>query len=170
MLGCKPTMLRPPYGAVGSKLRENCDEYLIGWSVDTEDWKYRDKDKVVASVKNEGDLDGDVILMHSLYESTADAVKELVPWLIENGYQLVTVSELMKYRYETELETGKYYSGSWFIQTSKYAAIKAPYILYGSSFFSYQSSSSSCCSGSSSTCILDTLCFLVFVTVKAMFL
>lgn len=114
VLGCKPTMLRPPYGAVGSKLRENCDEYLIGWSVDTEDWKYRDKDKVVASVKNEGDLDGDVILMHSLYESTADAVKELVPWLIENGYQLVTVSELMKYRYETELETGKYYSGSWF--------------------------------------------------------
>lgn len=114
VLGYKPTMLRPPYGAVDSDLRENCSEYLIGWSVDTEDWKYRDKDKVVASVKNEGDLDGDVILMHSLYESTADAVKELVPWLIENGYQLVTVSELMKYKYETELETGKYYSGSWF--------------------------------------------------------
>lgn len=114
VLGYKPTMLRPPYGAVDSDLRENCNEYLIGWSVDTEDWKYRDKDKVVASVKNEGDLDGDVILMHSLYESTADAVKELVPWLIENGYQLVTVSELMKYKYETELETGKYYSGSWF--------------------------------------------------------
>ncbi len=114
VIGYKPTMLRPPYGAVDSDLRENCDKYLIGWSVDTEDWKYRDKDKVVASVKNEGDLDGDVILMHSLYESTSDAVKELVPWLIENGYQLVTVSELMKYRYETELETGKYYSGSWF--------------------------------------------------------
>lgn len=114
ILGYKPTLLRPPYGAVGSGLKENCDEYLIGWSVDTLDWKYRDKDKVIASVKSEGNLDGDVILMHSLYKSTADAVKELVPWLIENGYQLVTVSELMKYKFETEMEPGVYYSGNFF--------------------------------------------------------
>ena len=114
ILGYKPTLLRPPYGAVGSDLKENCDKYLIGWSVDTLDWKNRDKDKVVASVKSEGDLDGDVILMHSIYKSTAQAVEELVPWLIENGYQLVTVSELMKYRFETEMETGKYYSSQFF--------------------------------------------------------
>lgn len=114
VLGYKPKLLRPPYGAVGSDLKANCSEYLIGWSVDTLDWKYRDKDKVVASVKNEGNLDGDVILMHSLYKSTADAVRELVPWLIENDYQLVTVSELMKYKYDTDMEPGKYYTGNFF--------------------------------------------------------
>lgn len=114
ILGYKPTLLRPPYGDVGSDLKENCDKYLIGWSVDTLDWKYRDKDKVIESVKSEGNLDGDVILMHSIYKSTAQAVEELVPWLIENGYQLVTVSELMKYRYETEMEPGKYYASQFF--------------------------------------------------------
>ena len=112
--GEKPKLLRPPYGAVGKTLRETSDKYLIGWSVDTNDWKYRDKNKVLSTVKNAGDLDGDVILMHSLYNSTAQAVEEMVPWLIENGYQLVTVSELIKYRYEDDLESGKYYAYNYF--------------------------------------------------------
>ena len=55
-----------------------------------------------------------MILMHSLYKSTADAVRELVPWLIENDYQLVTVSELMKYKYDADMEPGKYYTGNFF--------------------------------------------------------
>ena len=36
--------------------------------------------------------------MHSIYNSTADAVETLVPELINKGYQLVTVSELAKYK------------------------------------------------------------------------
>lgn len=114
VLGRKPTLLRPPYGAVGSTLKNNCDKYLIGWSVDTNDWRYRDKDKIVRTVKNAGNLDGDVILMHSLYSTTAQATAELVPWLIDNGYQLVTISELIKYKYEDTLEAGKYYSYNYF--------------------------------------------------------
>lgn len=112
--GKSPTLLRPPYGAVGKTLLNNSDKYLIGWSVDTEDWRYRDKDKVVASIKNAGDLDGDVILMHSLYDSTAKATAEIVPWLIEQGYELVTVSELIKYKYEDVLQSGKYYTYNYF--------------------------------------------------------
>ena len=114
ILGKEPTLLRPPYGAVGKTLLENSDKYLIGWSVDTEDWRYRDADKVVSSVKNAGDLDGQVILMHSLYESTAKATEQLVPWLIEQGYEIVTVSELIKYKYEDVLQTGKYYTYNYF--------------------------------------------------------
>ncbi len=112
--GKKPKLLRPPYGAVGKTLLGSTDKLLIGWSVDTNDWKYRDKDKILSVIKNEESLDGDVVLMHSLYESTADAVKEMVPWLIENGYQLVTVSELVKYKYEDALEAGKYYAYNYF--------------------------------------------------------
>ena len=41
--------------------------------------------------------DGDIILMHDLYASTASAVQELVPRLQEQGYQLVTVSDLYTY-------------------------------------------------------------------------
>lgn len=40
--------------------------------------------------------DGDIILMHDLYEETADAVEVIVPRLLNQGYQLVTVSEMME--------------------------------------------------------------------------
>ena len=33
--------------------------------------------------------------MHDMYSTTADACEELIPALIERGYQLVTVSELL---------------------------------------------------------------------------
>ena len=49
--------------------------------------------------------------MHSIYETTADAVEELVPELINKGYQLVTVSELAKYKgYNTLKNGGIYYN------------------------------------------------------------
>ncbi len=114
VLGYTPKLLRPPYGAVGSTLYENCDKYLIGWSVDTLDWKSRNAQSVIQSVKSIGNLEGDVILMHAIYGSTADAVEELVPWLIEEGYQLVTISELMEYGYDIAMEPGKYYNGNTF--------------------------------------------------------
>ena len=37
----------------------------------------------------------DVILFHDIYETTAEAIKEIVPKFISEGYQLVTVSEMM---------------------------------------------------------------------------
>ena len=61
-------------------------------------------DHVLENVK-----DGDIILMHDIYESTAEAVKSLVPELIDRGYQLVTISELFESRGET-LKSGEIYS------------------------------------------------------------
>ena len=46
--------------------------------------------------------------MHSIYNSTADAVERLIPELINKGYQLVTVSELAKYK-GYNLQTGTIY-------------------------------------------------------------
>lgn len=42
--------------------------------------------------------DGDIILMHDLYGTSAEAAAVLVPELINRGYQLVTVSELASFR------------------------------------------------------------------------
>lgn len=39
--------------------------------------------------------DGDIILMHDLYPTTAQACAEFIPKLKEQGYQFVTVSELL---------------------------------------------------------------------------
>ena len=48
--------------------------------------------------------------MHSIYETTADAVEVIVPELINEGYQLVTVSELAYYK-GVELSPGVKYFG-----------------------------------------------------------
>lgn len=75
--------------------------------MDTLDWKSRNAqaviDHVLANVKN-----GDVILMHDIYESTAQAVEVLVPKLIDMGYQLVTISELVESQGD-KLESGRTY-------------------------------------------------------------
>ena len=114
ILGYTPKTLRPPYGAVGSDLKDICDQALIGWSVDTLDWKYRNAETVFDSVKNAGDLDGDVVLLHSIHKTTIEASANIIPWLIENGYQLVTVSELIKYKYEDVYEKGEFYAYDYY--------------------------------------------------------
>ncbi len=114
--GKKTTLMRPPYGAVSKSARDACGKPMIGWSLDTLDWQSRNAQKVVDKIKNSGELDGQVILMHSLYESSVDATREIVPWLIENGYQLVTVSELFEYKYLDKAQNGKYYTSTYFLE------------------------------------------------------
>ncbi len=114
IIGKKATLMRPPYGSVSKRVREVCDKPMIGWSVDTLDWQSRNADKVIAKVKGEDDLEGDVILMHSLYPSTVEATRVIVPWLIENGYQLVTVSELFAYKHQQSAKAGTYYASNYF--------------------------------------------------------
>lgn len=53
--------------------------------------------------------DGDIILMHDLYPSTANAVKKLVPRLRKKGYQLVTIDELFYYK-GIKAKAGKVYA------------------------------------------------------------
>ena len=94
--GENPTMLRPPYGNVNDKMRETIQIPMIYWSVDTEDWASRNKDKILKRCKVI--KDGDIVLMHDLYPSTAAAVEKLVPKLRKKGFQLVTVEELFYYK------------------------------------------------------------------------
>ena len=109
-----PKLLRPPYGAYDNEITNITNQALILWSIDTNDWKVRNKDKIINHIKEQGNLDGQVILMHSIYKETADAVKELVPWLIEQGYQLVTISELIEHKYNTSTENEKVFGYYYF--------------------------------------------------------
>lgn len=94
---------------------------LIQWSIDTEDWKFKDAshkdrtpeqrntdlenivDRVMLEVNQ-----GDIILMHDIYDFTADLCDLLIPRLIGEGYRLATVSEMYE-AYGKELEGGKVY-------------------------------------------------------------
>lgn len=97
MTGYTSKITRPPGGFVNDDVKENVGQPLIMWNVDTLDWQTRNAKKTVNAVFNDLD-DGDIILMHDLYETTAEATKTIVPRLIKKGFQLVTVSEMAECR------------------------------------------------------------------------
>ena len=96
-VGAYSTILRPPYGSVNSTVKTTVDKPMIIWSVDTLDWKYRDT-SYVAKAATSNIKDGDIILMHDIHKSTAYAAKTIVPTLINQGFQLVTVDQLAQYK------------------------------------------------------------------------
>jgi len=71
----------------------------VRWTVDPQDWRYRDADTVYNAVM-ERVKDGSIVLVHDIHPTTVDAMERLIPDLQAAGYQLVTVSELIEYRPE----------------------------------------------------------------------
>ncbi len=95
-IGCSFSALRPPGGSVNGRMRDVVKVPMINWNVDTQDWRSRNAAKILKNCRYI--KDGDIVLMHDLYPTTAAAVKKLVPRLAKRGWQLVTVDELLRYR------------------------------------------------------------------------
>ncbi len=96
--GVRPSAFRSPGGTTTDLIASTCasqGQAIYHWSVDTRDWSSRDADAVMTEIQN-STSDGDIILMHNIYASTAEAVERAVPWLTEQGYQLVTVDQLIQ--------------------------------------------------------------------------
>ncbi len=106
--GVYPKLYRPPYGAYNSSVLSRIAMPAIMWSVDTLDWKTRNAAKTLASVQK-STTDGAIILMHDIHSPTADAVETVVPYLLMQGYQLVTVSELIEAR-QGSIVNGRVYN------------------------------------------------------------
>lgn len=103
-------IVRPPYGACNDSVKKVGAELgvsFVNWSVDTLDWKTKDAQAVYYEIIKNA-TDGAIILCHDLHKTTVDAMETVIPKLIEEGYQLVTVSELMSYS-KNGLEPGKMY-------------------------------------------------------------
>ena len=107
VIGKYPELVRPSYGSFNKKIKESINMPIIIWNIDTLDWKSHNSNKIVSRVMNKVS-DGDIILMHDIYSATVKAVDILVPKLISEGYQLVSVSELFYYK-NINLENGKVY-------------------------------------------------------------
>ena len=95
--GADMTFLRPPYGAISNTMRKKLKHPMALWSVDTLDWKLKNAKKIFKKLKKDVS-DGDIILMHDIHPTTADAVELIIPWLQKNGYDVLTISELMERR------------------------------------------------------------------------
>jgi peptidoglycan/xylan/chitin deacetylase (PgdA/CDA1 family) len=93
----KPRFFRPPYGAVNDTVLQVAKELglsLAMWNLDSMDWSSRDANviykKIMRLVR-----DGSIILCHDIYDTTAAAMEKVIPELVAQGYQLVTLSDLL---------------------------------------------------------------------------
>lgn len=92
--GQKATVARAPYGAASQNIFATVGKPFFMWSMDTLDWSLLNASAVYDTVLN-GDLtDGSIILMHDIHETSVQAALDIIPALIEQGYRLVTLSEL----------------------------------------------------------------------------
>ncbi len=112
--GEAPSVVRPAYGSYNDTVKDLAKEFgepIVLWSIDTLDWDSKDADAIFEKVMSNVS-DGDIILLHDIYESTADAAERLIPALMDEGYQLVTVTEMGKAKIGG-LEPGKVYTDLW---------------------------------------------------------
>lgn len=102
-----PRVVRPPFGNTDKQLEETCPYPMVVWSIDTRDWSHQNVNRSVEEVMSQVQ-DGDIILMHDMYEATAEATEIIVQKLTEEGYQLLTVSEMFEAK-GIELQPGHVY-------------------------------------------------------------
>jgi peptidoglycan/xylan/chitin deacetylase (PgdA/CDA1 family) len=101
MTGYSPRLFRPPEGVYSQTVSGAIKQtpYIpILWTVDTEDWRRPSAEAIAlrAVTKTES---GVIILCHDFVSgksNTPAALRILLPKLIEQGYQFVTVSELLE--------------------------------------------------------------------------
>lgn len=94
--GKYPTLIRPSYGIYNNKIKRIIDRPIILWNIDTLDWKYHNSNKIANKVFNNINK-GNIILMHDIYSATANSLEIIIPKLLEEDFQFVTVSELLSY-------------------------------------------------------------------------
>lgn len=107
--GVKPTLFRPPYGEYNQttiNLATKTDQNIIMWSVDSYDWKSRNKSKIVSEIKRQTRKNS-IILLHDIHQPTADSLDDIIKYLSKSGYEFVTVSELLSHI--KPLANGVYY-------------------------------------------------------------
>lgn len=98
--GYLPILMRPPGGSISQKRADESIYNIIIWSVDSEDWKHKgtsDKANNINTIVNNimsNVGNGDIILMHDLYENSYEAWVICAERLMEKGYEFVTVAEL----------------------------------------------------------------------------
>ena len=98
--GKHTSVLRPPHGFVSenfAKVTSTMGYDVVLWSIDTRDWSLTPSNTIYTTVmKNlKG---GDIILMHDYVSggnTTCDALRKIIPELLSQGYEFVTISELI---------------------------------------------------------------------------
>lgn len=86
--------IRPPYGSWDKEFEKELNMFPVLWTIDPLDWCSSDVSCIVNTVCAKAG-ENDIILMHDQYKTTVTAAFEIVDKLMEEGYEFVTVDELL---------------------------------------------------------------------------
>lgn len=95
ILGSKINFIRPPYGNIDDKMKKNSNMYTILWSIDPEDWKYKNANKIAKKIVKHAH-DGAIVLLHDIYMSSIDGALKAMEILKDEGYAFVSIEEMIK--------------------------------------------------------------------------
>lgn len=86
--------VRPPYGSWDKSLEAELTMLPVLWTIDPMDWCSSNVSGIVKKVTGKA-KENAVILMHDEYSSSVTAALEIVDILQKQGYEFVTVDELL---------------------------------------------------------------------------
>lgn len=92
--GQETQYVRPPYGSWDKSFETELMMVPVLWTIDPVDWCSDNVDRIVQKVTEKAEENA-VILMHDEYESSVKAALEIVDILQKQGYEFVTVEELI---------------------------------------------------------------------------
>lgn len=86
--------IRPPFGSYDKSYFKEKDMIVVMWDIDPRDWTIYDADRVAKDVISKA-KDSQIILMHDIFETSIDAAVKIIDELTKQGYEFVTVEELL---------------------------------------------------------------------------
>ncbi len=95
--GVRPTLFRCPYGEYDDHViaaLERMGVTAVQWDVDSLDWKDYDAKTIYARVTGKVQP-GSIVLFHNAALHTPEALGDIVSWLLQEGYKIVPVSQLL---------------------------------------------------------------------------
>ena len=92
--GVEVLYVRPPYGSWDKSLEKELNLFPVLWNIDPLDWCTSNPANIVNRVLPYVEENA-VILLHDGYDSTVTAALQIVDELLEKGYELVTVENIL---------------------------------------------------------------------------
>ena len=95
--GVTPALFRAPYGEYDDNVITTINSmgiHTIQWDVDSLDWKDLSADEIYSRVTSKVQP-GSIVLFHNAALHTPEALPSIIEYLLQNGYDIVPVSEII---------------------------------------------------------------------------
>lgn len=107
--GVEASLFRPPYGSYNDTLIDVCkdlDIMAVQWSVDSLDWKGLSASEIAGRVCGKS-KEGSIVLFHNNSDNIIGALKLVLEYYKNNGYEVVPVGELIYHDHYTINQQGE---------------------------------------------------------------